>query len=184
MKKTLADFYRDKAREMYKKANIVITPEESASIEIVDEGLGEFEKTGLAIITYINTDYYCAKEMVLLPFQTCPEHTHKPMKEIGYMGKQETFRCRYGKVYLYVEGEAEKNPKAKAPEGSEDFYTVWHEIELNPGEQYTIAPDTLHWFQAADEGAVVSEFSTTSHDEYDIFTDYRIDRMASMNEEE
>jgi len=27
------------------------------------------------------------------------------MPEIGYMGKQETFRCRYGKVFLYVEGE-------------------------------------------------------------------------------
>ena len=184
MKKTLANEYRERAREMYKKAHIVITPEESENIEIVDEGLGEFEKIGLSIITYINTDYYCAKEMVLFPHQTCPEHTHKPMEEIGYMGKQETFRCRYGKVFLYVEGEPAKAPKCKAPEGSEQYFTVWHEIELNPGEQYTIAPDTLHWFKACEDGAVISEFSTTSHDEYDVFTDPRIDRMASMNEEE
>lgn len=45
------------------------------------------------------------------------------------------------------------------------------EISLNPGEQYTLAPNTLHWFQAGKEGAVVSEFSTNSSDELDIFTD-------------
>ncbi len=181
MKKEVAEQYREKAREMYKKANIVISPEESANIEIVELGLDQFEKIGLSIITYVNTDYYCAKEMVLFPHQTCPEHTHKPMPEIGYMGKQETFRCRYGKVFLYVAGEPSKNPKAKAPEGNEQYFTVWHEIELNPGEQYTIMPDTLHWFTAGDEGAVISEFSTTSHDEYDIFTDDRINRLADFD---
>lgn len=36
-------------------------------------------------------------------------------------------------------------------------------------------PDTFHWFQAGPEGAVVSEFSTKSQDEYDIYTDKRID---------
>jgi len=44
------------------------------------------------------------------------------------------------------------------------------EIVLFPGDQHTIPPDTLHWFQAGDEGAVVSEFSTRSRDETDIFT--------------
>ena len=181
MKKEVAEQYREKAREMYKKANIVISPEESKNIEIVELGLDQFEKIGLSIITYVNTDYYCAKEMVLLPHQTCPEHTHKPMPEIGYMGKQETFRCRYGKVFLYVEGESAKNPKCKAPEGNEQYFTVWNEIELNPGEQYTIKPDTLHWFQSGAEGAVISEFSTTSHDEHDIFTDDRINRLADFD---
>ena len=38
-------------------------------------------------------------------------------------------------------------------------------------------PDTLHWFQAGPEGAVISEFSTRSFDEYDIFTDPRIQRI-------
>jgi D-lyxose ketol-isomerase len=47
---------------------------------------------------------------------------------------------------------------------------------LRPGEQYTIFPNTLHWFQGGDEGAVVSEFSTTSRDESDVFSDARIDR--------
>jgi D-lyxose ketol-isomerase len=53
-----------------------------------------------------------------------------------------------------------------------------HEIELNPGDQYTIPADTLHWFQAGDEGAIVSEFSSTSRDESDHFTDPRIQRAT------
>ena len=50
------------------------------------------------------------------------------------------------------------------------------EIELDPGDQYTLAPNSLHWFQSGDEGAILSEFSTTSRDETDLFTDPRIRR--------
>jgi D-lyxose ketol-isomerase len=51
---------------------------------------------------------------------------------------------------------------------------------LLPGEQYTIPPDTLHWFQAGDNGALVSEFSTRSRDEFDVFTDDRIRRETEV----
>ena len=88
------------------------------------------------------------------PRQTCPEHRHPPLD--GSPGKEETFRCRAGSVRLHVEGE--------------------DELVLRPGEQLTIPPDTLHWFQAGDEGAIVSEFSTRSHDQSDVFTDPRIRR--------
>jgi len=50
------------------------------------------------------------------------------------------------------------------------------ELVLRPDEQLTVPPDTLHWFQAGDEGAIVSEFSTRSRDESDVFTDPRIRR--------
>ena len=50
------------------------------------------------------------------------------------------------------------------------------EIVLAPGDQYTIPPDTLHWFQAGPEGAIVSEFSTQSRDELDVFSDPQIVR--------
>ena len=39
--------------------------------------------------------------------------------------------------------------------------------------------DTLHWFQAGDEGAIVSEFSTRSYDEFDIFTNPRDSRTEA-----
>ena len=95
-------------------------------------------------------------------------------------GKEETFRLRWGKVYLYVEGEKSANTACCPPTGREATYTVWHQVELNPGDQYTIYPNTLHWFQASDEGAVVSEFSTCSTDENDFFTDPEIQRITEI----
>jgi D-lyxose ketol-isomerase len=168
------------AIEMYNKAGIVITDEEKARIEIADLGLGEFEQTGLGVLVYVNTDRVCAKELAMLPRQTCPEHRHPSVK--GRPGKEETFRCRWGTVYLYVPGEEAEPIQAKLPEGREDTYTVFHEIVLKPGDQYTLAPNTWHWFQAGDEGAVVSEFSTTSTDEADVFTDPEIQRITKVTD--
>ncbi len=166
--------YQRRAKEYLDRAGLILTPQEAEKIEITDLGLGEFEQTGLALVTYINTERVCAKELVLLPGQTCPEHFHPPVN--GQPGKEETFRCRMGTVYLYVTGEPTPNPKAKPPKGRENTYTVWHEIVLTPGEQYTIYPETWHWFQGGAEGAVVSEFSTRSTDENDLFTDKEIRR--------
>lgn len=170
-----------RAIEMLRRAHIVLTPAEAAEIEVAELGLGELEQTGLELVVYINTDRYCAKELVLFPRQTCPEHRHPPAG--GQPGKQETFRCRWGKVWLYVPGARAATPQARVPAGSEKYYTVFHEIELNPGDQYTIAPDTLHWFQAGDSGAIVSEFSSTSRDESDVFTDPRIKRIPEIVED-
>jgi len=166
--------YQHEALSYFDKAKIVLTPEEKEHIEFADFGLREFDQTGLILITYVNTERVCAKELVLLPAQTCPEHRHPDID--GEPGKEETFRCRYGKVYLYVSGTPAAKPLAKAPAGREAFYTAWHEVLLLPGEQYTLHPDTLHWFQAGPEGAVVSEFSTRSRDDADIFTDTGIVR--------
>jgi D-lyxose ketol-isomerase len=161
--------------EMLKAAGIVITPEEQARFEVADFGLNELEKTGLEIITYVNTARCCAKEIVMFPRQTCPEHRHPTVD--GQPGKEETFRVRWGTVFLYVPGKPAAKPSARAPEGSEPYYTVWNEVCLRPGEQYTLKPDTPHWFQAGPEGAIVSEFSTRSTDEHDVFTDTRIARL-------
>lgn len=156
----------------YQNAGIVLTDDEVEDIQIMDYGLGKLKETGLQLFIYVNTDRYCSKELVLFPRQTCPEHRHPPVG--GEKGKQETFRCRWGKVYLYVEGEKTENPSVLPPEEDKEYYTVWHEVVLEPGGQYTIPPDTKHWFQAGEEGAVVTEMSSTSTDDHDIFTDPRI----------
>src|SRR5215211_7644260 len=133
---------RARARTYLERAGIVLTPDEAANIEVADMGLGELESTGLQIVVYVNTERVCAKELVLFPGQTCPEHRHPPVG--GEPGKEETFRVRRGVVHLHLGHD---------------------EIVLGPGDQHTIPPDTLHWFQAGDEGAIVSEFSTRSRDE-------------------
>jgi D-lyxose ketol-isomerase len=138
---------------MLADAGIVLTPAEREAIEVADFGLGRLEEIGLQVVVYVNTERVCAKELVLFPGQTCPEHRHPPFE--GTPGKEETFRCRRGTVYLNVED---------------------NELVLQPGDQFTIPPDTLHSFRAGDEGAVVSEFSTESRDELDVFTDPHIVR--------
>jgi D-lyxose ketol-isomerase len=165
---------RLRAAAILEREGVALTEAERATIEIADFGLGDLERTGLEIVVYVNTDRYCAKELILFPRQTCPQHQHPPVG--GDPGKEETFRCRRGRVWLYVEGDPTLDIQARVPAGSEEHYTVFHEITLQPGDQYTIPPNTLHWFQAADDGAIVSEFSSTSRDEFDIFTDPRIVR--------
>ena len=108
------------------------------------------------VLVYVNTDRYCAKELVLYPGQTCPEHRHPPFE--GTPGKEETFRCRSGLVH------ALRRRRGRS--------------SLRPGEQHTIPPDTLHSFRAGPEGAVVSEFSSTSRDDLDVFTDPAVGRAT------
>ena len=139
---------------MLSEAGIVLSAAERDAIEVADFGLGRLEEIGLQVVVYVNTERVCAKELVLFPRQTCPEHRHPPVD--GRRGKEETFRCRRGTVLLHVEGQEER--------------------VLRPGDQYTILPNTLHWFQAGPEGAVVSEFSTESRDELDVFSDPQIVR--------
>ena len=171
---------RLKALTYFEKAGIILTDKEKQSVEIADFGLSDLDRIGLEVLVYVNTTKVCAKELIMFPGQTCPEHIH-PTKN-GIPGKEETFRCRWGKVYLYVSGEKNCNPKLDDLENHREYLKVAHEIVLNPGEQYTLLPDTWHWFRAGDEGAIVSEFSTTSTDDQDIFTDPRINRFTKLKE--
>ena len=136
------------AAEQLEACGIALTDAERDALEVADFGLSRLREQGLMLLVYVNTDRYCAKELVLYPGQECPEHRHPPFD--GTPGKEETFRCRRGLVTLSVDG---------------------RELVLRPGEQFTIPPDTLHSFRAGPEGAVVSEFSSTSRDELDVFTD-------------
>lgn len=164
---------------MFDEAKIALTQEERKKVEIADFGLNDLEHIGLQLITYINTERVCAKEMVLFPGQTCPEHRHPDGTDdtgASYKGKQETFRCRAGEVELFVDGE--RNVTTIDLPSTE--VTVFHRIVLHPGEQYTLYPNTKHWFRAGKGGAIVSEFSTMSRDETDIFTDSRVDRTPKV----
>jgi D-lyxose ketol-isomerase len=149
-----ADEARARAAERLAEAGIVLTDAERADLEVTDFGLGRLEEIGLQLVVYVNSERVCAKELVLFPHQLCPEHRHPPVGDEP--GKEETFRCRSGSVRVHVEDRPE--------------------VVLRPGEQLTIPPDTLHWFQAGADGAVVSEFSTRSRDELDVFTDPQIVR--------
>lgn len=168
---------KNKTLGLLGRAGIAITEEERHDLEIADLGLGRLPEIGLQVLTYVNEDRYCAKEIVLLPSQTCPEHRHPGTD--SEPGKKETFRCRWGEVYLYLEGKSTKNPTCEPPGGNESYYTVWREVVLTPGYQFTIPPDTKHWFQAGSRGSIISEFSSHSRDEDDIFTNPNVERVQN-----
>jgi len=67
---------QQQAFQTLQNAGIVLRKDELTAIEIADFGLNEFYTTGLALYTYENNDRYCAKELILFPNQTCPEHKH------------------------------------------------------------------------------------------------------------
>lgn len=167
---------RRRAAQQLEEAGFILTDAERVGIEVSDFGLSELSQTGLEVVVYVNTQRVCAKELVMFPGQTCPEHRHPPFE--GTPGKEETFRCRRGLVYLYLDGPAAETPKCRPAKADRGAFTVWHEVVLRPGQQYTVPPNTLHWFQAGREGAIVSEFSTQSRDDLDVFTDPDIARTT------
>jgi len=171
--------FKNEIREIYKKSKIFLTESELENMEITDFGLEDFKNSGLAVVIYVNSLRVCAKELIMIPGQICPQHIHPDIED--KKGKEETFRCRWGEVYLYVDGEEKKELKAKIPGKYKNEFNVFHEIILEPGNQYILEPKTWHWFMAGPEGTVLSEFSTHSFDAGDIFFDKHILRKAVDN---
>lgn len=169
---------RERTLAILRKANIPLTPTEIDSIEIIDFNLGDLKNFGIQQLTYVDSEVYSAGEVVMFPGQICPEHRHPPVG--NRPGKEQTLRCRWGTFYLYVSGDPTQERKAVIPKDREAYFTVLHEVVLVPGDQYTIPPDTLHWFQAGPEGAVISFFSTGPKNVPEVFTDPHIQKVPQV----
>jgi len=172
---------RRRAAELLERAGIVVRADEIEGIEVADLGLGELEQMGLQILTMVSTCAIGVKVLVLLPDQIFPQHKHPPLGD--YVGKEETFRCQWGGLYLYTVGEPTPSPRAEPPAHRRHTYTVWHELVLRPGDQFTSRPDTFHWFQAGPRGAVVWSFSSRATHVEDVFTDPDVRRQTVILEQ-
>lgn len=166
------------ATELFQRTGVSIRDDEYARMEVADFGLGEVGETGAQIITLIDTEQVAAKLIALLPNQTLPEHRHPRLGD--YAGKAETVRCEWGVLFVCVPGEVTQNPQAHPPQHRRHTYTVWQEHVLHPGQQVTLEPNTLHWFQGGPEGAVAWSISTKAVDVQDIFTDPEISRTTQI----
>lgn len=167
---------------MLDRAGVLVRADEVEQIEVVDLGLGELEQTGLQILTLVNTGEVGVKLLVLFAHQVFAQHKHPPLG--SYPGKEETFRCQWGELYLYLPGVATPGPRGRPPAHRRHAYTVWHEVVLRPGDQVTSPPDTFHWFQAGPQGAVVWSFSSRTTDVEDVFTDPQVQRRTVIVGEE
>jgi len=86
-----------RALKFLDRAGIVLSEAEKEQVQVAEYGMDMLDHIGLELVVYVNTERCCAKELVLFPGQTCPEHRHPPIG--SYPGKEETFRCRWGSVY-------------------------------------------------------------------------------------
>lgn len=171
-----------RALEFMERAGVVLSESEKRNIQVSDFGLSDLEHQGGQILTFFNTDRLSAKIIVLFPWQILPEHWHPAVGRD--VGKEEVMRVRWGEVYLYVPGPPTPMPKARIPLGEEKHFTVWHEVVLKPGDQYIIPPQTVHWFQAGEEGAVVDDYSSTARDLLDGFTNPKVVRETRIVEDD
>ena len=113
-----------------------------------------------------------------------PESSETPVPEEGVLipGKQEYFHTIMGTGSMFVPGEPTSKPTYPIPEDQRPYTTALHEVFLEPGVGFHIAENTPHSVVAGPEGLVVLEFSLTSRDPLDIFTNPNIDRITRVEE--
>lgn len=170
---------KEKAAAMITQTGLVINETEVEAMDVADFGLSRLSVEGAQILTMLNTSRVSAKVLALFPHQTEPEHWHTSVGEDP--GKEETVRVVSGTVYFYVPGD-EQIHRGSIPDGKQEYYTVRHELVLNPGDQITLQPNTKHWFQAGDDGAVLFSFSSSARDALDPFTDPHIVRVTQISD--
>jgi D-lyxose ketol-isomerase len=93
------------AVEQLESMEVVLNDAERAGVEVTDFGLGRLHEVGLQLVVYVNTERHCAKELVLYPWQTCPEHLHPPFE--GTQGKERASRAPAGRC---LHGRARARP--------------------------------------------------------------------------
>ena len=128
---------RERAAALLREAGIAVTAGEVETMEIADFGLG---RPGLYGFQIVGSEHDAlAKEIVLFPRQTSPDAAPSPRGQAD-RELEETFRCRWGEVYLYTAGKQAAAPKAALPDQEKGNFTVWHERVLRPGDQFTLPP--------------------------------------------
>ena len=159
--------------EMIEAAGIFLTDEDKKKVTAADFGLSRLKKEGIQILTMFDEERIAGKILVLLPFQTEPEHWHPRIGDDP--GKDEVIRALGGELYFYIPGQ-DNMKKGFIVEGKEAYYTMRHEVDMKPGDQLVLPAGTKHWFQAGPSGAVMYSFSTKVRDALDQFTDPNIVR--------
>lgn len=156
------------AKDLINGSGFPVTPAELERLEVNDFGLGHPEKEGFAFIDILRSPRLRITLLVLLPGQTLPQHVH-PRYE-GEVGKEETLRVLYGATRVYIKGGGCVGP-INIPADKDPYYTARTEIALQPGEQFTVEPETEHWFQGGPEGSVNICFQNRVDENRNIFFD-------------
>ena len=95
LKKEDYDRLKAAAAEYFKRF-IAVTEKEMSAFQVAEYDLGCVDTIGLELIEYVNTERCCAKELVLLPGQICPEHRHPASLRRGRQGGNLPLPLRHG----------------------------------------------------------------------------------------
>ena len=169
---TSADFYsadgtfmEDQAREaycdMFRRFGYPISDRLKKEMWILDFGLGDFSRVGMAGIFWLNRqDYnYFGHEIYLLPGQMIPEHKHLATDKGG--AKMESWQPRHGMIYTFGEGEPTPELLDKIPPSQRDLVKSHHCQPLGIDEVGDLNRLTAwHFMVAGPDGALVTEYGT------------------------
>ena len=169
---TNADFYdadgtfvEENARQayydMFRRFGYPISDRLREEMWILDFGLGDFSRVGMAGIFWLNRqDYnYFGHEIYLLPGQMIPEHNHLATDKGD--PKMESWQPRQGMIYTFGEGEPTPELLDKIPPSQRDIVKSRHCTPLGIDELADLNRLTAwHFMVAGSEGALVTEYGT------------------------
>ena len=169
---TNADFYDasgkfdvEKARpayyDMFQRFNYPISETLKKDMWILDFGLGDFARVGMAGIFWLNRqDYnYFGHEIFLLPGQMIPEHSH--LATAKGAAKMESWHPRRGMIYTFGEGDPTPEFIEKIPPSQRDLVKSRHCQPLEIDQLANLNRLTaFHFMVGGPEGALVTEYGT------------------------
>lgn len=95
--------YRQQVVNFLEKAHIRLTEEEKARIEIASFGLPDYPRSGLQLLTYCNSERYCAKELVLFPIRFA---LSIGIHRLALQWVSKKLSLSVGEVYLFVDDDS------------------------------------------------------------------------------
>ncbi len=158
-------FLEDKARrayyDMFRRFHYPISEKLEQEMWILEFGLGDFARVGMAGIFWLNRqDYgYFGHEIYLLPGQMIPEHAH--VATAKGPAKMESWQPRRGMIYTFGEGEPTPGFLGKIPQSQRALVKSRRCTPLGIDELADLNRlKALHFMVGGPEGALVTEYGT------------------------
>jgi hypothetical protein len=169
---TSAEFYGadgtfliDRAREayydMFRRFHYPISETLQKEMWILEFGLGDFARVGMAGIFWLNRqDYnYFGHEIFLLPGQMIPEHCH--LATAKGAPKMESWQPRRGMIYTFGEGDPTPEIMDRIPPSQRELVKSRRCTPLGIDQIGHLNRLTAwHFMVAGPEGALVTEYGT------------------------
>lgn len=159
------EFLADKAREayfdMFRRFGYPISPKLEKEMWVLDFGLGDFARVGMAGIFWLNRqDYkYFGHEIFLLPGQMIAEHKH--MATAKGAAKMESWQPRHGTITTFGEGDPTADLLDRIPPSQRDIVHSKHGQVLKIDDVADLNRlEAWHFMVAGPEGALVTEYGT------------------------